>query len=81
LGLDSFDLRLRRAARATGLRPADSHSQEIHSFFDVMYPEVETEPMKFYSISLWHDEADMEKYSEGELSPDKSDPRTAAISL
>lgn len=32
-------------------------------FFDVIYLEVETEPAKFYSFSLWQDKADMEKYS------------------
>ncbi len=32
-------------------------------FFDVIYLEVETEPTKFYSISLWHDKAEMEKYT------------------
>ncbi len=32
-------------------------------FFDVIHLEVETEPTKFYSISLWHDKTDMEKYT------------------
>lgn len=32
-------------------------------FFDVIYLEVEAEPTKFYSFSLWHDKAEMEKYS------------------
>lgn len=32
-------------------------------FFDVIYLEVETEPTKFYSISLWHDKGEMEKYT------------------
>ena len=32
-------------------------------FFDVIHLEVETEFEKFYSISLWHDKADMEKYT------------------
>jgi quinol monooxygenase YgiN len=32
-------------------------------FFDVIHLEVETEFAKFYSISLWHDKAEMEKYT------------------
>jgi|SRR5690348_883922 quinol monooxygenase YgiN len=32
-------------------------------FFDVIHLEVETEPTKFYSISFWHDKAEMEKYT------------------
>ena len=32
-------------------------------FFDVIHLEVETEPTKFYVISLWHDRMDMEKYT------------------
>ena len=32
-------------------------------FFNVIHLEVETEFEKFYSISLWHDKADMEKYT------------------
>ncbi len=32
-------------------------------FFDVIHLEVETDPTKFYSISLWHDKMDMEKYT------------------
>lgn len=32
-------------------------------FFDLIHLEVETEPAKFYSISLWHDKAEMEKYT------------------
>jgi len=32
-------------------------------FFDLIHLEVETEPTKFYSISFWHDKAEMEKYT------------------
>jgi heme-degrading monooxygenase HmoA len=32
-------------------------------FFDLIHLEVETEFAKFYSISLWHDKAEMEKYT------------------
>ena len=32
-------------------------------FFDVIHLEVETEFTKFYSISLWHDKTEMEKYT------------------
>ena len=32
-------------------------------FFDLIHLEVETEFAKFYSISLWHDKAEMEKYA------------------
>lgn len=32
-------------------------------FSDVIHLEVETEFAKFYSISLWHDKAEMEKYT------------------
>ena len=34
-----------------------------NGFFDLIHLEVETEPTKFYSISLWHDKAEMEKYT------------------
>jgi quinol monooxygenase YgiN len=32
-------------------------------FFDLVPLEVETDPTKFYAISLWHEKADMEKYT------------------
>jgi heme-degrading monooxygenase HmoA len=32
-------------------------------FFDLIHLEVETEFAKFYSISLWHDKVEMEKYT------------------
>lgn len=32
-------------------------------FFDVIHLEVETDPTKFYAITLWHDRMDMEKYT------------------
>ena len=32
-------------------------------FSDVIHLEVETDPTKFYAISLWHDRRDMEKYT------------------
>lgn len=34
-----------------------------NGFFDLIHLEVETEPTRFYSISLWHDKMDMEKYT------------------
>jgi quinol monooxygenase YgiN len=34
-----------------------------NGFFTLLPLEVETEPTKFYSISLWHDRTDMEKYT------------------
>src|SRR5579862_7973811 len=32
-------------------------------FVDLIPLEVETEPTKFYAISLWHEKMDMEKYA------------------
>ena len=37
--------------------------KDYKGFFDVIHLEVETEPTKFYAISLWHDAMDMEKYT------------------
>jgi hypothetical protein len=37
--------------------------KEYHGFFDLIPLDVETEPTKFYAISLWHDKVDMEKYA------------------
>ena len=31
-------------------------------FFDLIPLEVETEPTKFYALSLWHEKTDLEKY-------------------
>ncbi len=32
-------------------------------FFDVIHLEAETDPAKFYAVTLWHDRMDMEKYT------------------
>lgn len=32
-------------------------------FFEVIHLEVETEPAKFYAVSLWHDRMDLENYT------------------
>jgi heme-degrading monooxygenase HmoA len=36
--------------------------KKCHGFFDMIPLEVETEPTKFYAISLWHEKLDAEKY-------------------
>ena len=36
--------------------------KKYNSFLDVIPLEVETEPTKFYAISLWHEKLDAEKY-------------------
>jgi len=36
--------------------------KKYNGFFDLIPLEVETEPTKFYAISLWHEKLDAEKY-------------------
>ena len=36
--------------------------KKYNSFLDMIPLEVETEPTKFYAISLWHEKLDAEKY-------------------
>ena len=36
---------------------------QYHGFFDLIPLDVETDPTKFYAISLWHERADMDKYT------------------
>jgi quinol monooxygenase YgiN len=36
--------------------------KKYNGFFDVLPWEVETEPTKFYAISLWYDKKEAEKY-------------------
>lgn len=42
-------------------------------FFDVIPLQDETEPTKFYAVSLWHDKAEMERYAKEQF------PRVKAI--
>jgi quinol monooxygenase YgiN len=37
--------------------------RKYNGFFDLIPLDVETDPTKFYAISLWHEKADMEKYT------------------
>jgi quinol monooxygenase YgiN len=38
--------------------------KKYDSFLDMIPLEVETEPTKFYAISLWHEKLDAEKYEQ-----------------
>lgn len=37
--------------------------KNYRGFLELIPLEVETEPTKFYAISLWHDKAEMERYT------------------
>ncbi len=46
--------------------------RKYNGFFDLIPVDVETEPTKFYAISLWHEKVDMEKYTRRPSPPIKT---------